>query len=246
MSVDSEDEIIQYLMDEAAKALPGMVERILIPWVALTAAEVLECKVTSAGPTRGGGHVQVRYRVGPRTAASSHSLNVLRDANMEFAPPNTVSPFIRMGVTHAVVRPDKIEARFRASLRGHLEDSCKNIPPDVLERAKANANPKAGFGRAYQGEIHRLSHEFVNSLKVLSLVLSSPGVLPVMESIIVRAAELVVSVPYHKFPDSGRKLKHATAKRKLLKAMKAALVAGVTDQELEEIKNEALVFQIMS
>jgi len=246
VSLDSEDEIVQYLMDQAAKALPALTERVLNPWVKMTVAEVLEGKALSAGPTRGGENVQIRYRLGSRTAASSHSLDLLRDAKMEFVPPKVASPFIRSGVTYAVVRPDRIEIRLRSNLAEHLKDSCDDIPSDVLERAKAKANPKAGFGRAYQGEIHRLSYEFVNSLKVMSMVLSAPGVLPVMEAIIVRASELAVSVPYHMFPDSGRKLKHATAKRKLLKAMKAALVAGVTDQELEEIKNEALVFQIMS
>lgn len=247
MSSDSEDEIILYLMAEANKVLPALVERILNPWVDVVVSEVLSCKVTSAGPTRGGGHVQIRYRVGSRTVASSHPLRLLRDANMEFASPKVVSPFIRAGVTHAVVRPDKIEARLRSSLRSHLEDSCDDIPSDVIERAmKARATPKSGFGRAYQGEIRRVSHEFVNSLKVLSRVLSAPDVLPVMEEIIVRASELAVSVPYHLFPESGNRLKHATAKRKLLKAMKIALLAGVTDKELEEIKNEALVYQIMS
>lgn len=242
MSVDSGDEIIQYLVGEAEKALPVLTEKVLNPWVKMTVAEVLEGKVLSAGPTRGGKNVQIRYRLGSRAAASSHSLDLLRDANMEFAPPSVVSPFIRHGVTNAVVRPDKIESRLHSDLMERLEDSCDDYPPVALEKAKA----LPGFGRAYQGEIRRLSYEFVRSLKTISIVLSTPGVLPVMEAIIVRASELAVSVPDHMFLDSGRKLRHATAKRKLLKAMKAALLAGVTDQELEEIKNESLVFHVMS
>jgi hypothetical protein len=244
MSYDSEDGVAQWLMGEAARALPDIVTKIVDPWVRLTAQEVVEGKALSSSPTRGGEHVQVRFRLGTRMAASSHPLQFLRDSRMEFIQPSLVSPLIRVGVTFAVIRPDKIEQRVRTRLRDRLQDACKSIPPEVVARSRVKAG--GSFSMAYQGEIWRMASSFVQTLKVDSRVLSSPGVLPAMEALIVRASELAVSVPHHLFPDSGRKLKHETAKRRLLKAMKVALLAGVTDAELEEIKNEALVNQIMS
>ncbi len=246
MIYDPDDEVARWLEDQSVRAIPSLMTKMVHPWVKTTVAEVLEGKALSAGPTRGGERVQVRYRLGHRFAASSHPLSLLRDGNMDYFPPQKVIPLIRAQVIHAVIRPDKIEERLRSSLRDHLQGSCKNIPPDIVERALIRHKAAASVGKAYQGELWRISHGHVQAMDVACLVLSSDEVIPAMEALLVRASELAVSVPYHVFPDSRRRLRHTVAKRKLLRAMKVALLAGVTDAELEDIKNEALINQIMS
>ncbi len=241
----AQDEVLNLLTEEGCRILPGLTKKVVDPWAEKTASEILSGRALSAGPTRGGGQVQIRFRLGARLAASSHRLSLIRDhVSMEFFSPDVVASRMHREVTRSVIRTNDLEDHLGKTIRDQLEKFAESVPQEVVRRSRPNP-------RSYAGDIHRMSYDLIRDLKIVERVLSAavgiPGDVPrAMEALVVRAAELAVSVPHHLFSDSGRKLEHETAKRKLLKAMKVALLAGVTDQELEDIKNEALVNQIMT
>lgn len=238
------DDVTSLIVEESEFVLPNLVEKVVTPWSDKTVKEVLEGRVTSAGPTRGGTKVQVRFRLGARTASSCHDLAFLRYADLSFLPTVTIVSAIRANVMTAVVRSEATDAKLRYLMEEHLKSFLSKIPDDVIRRSRAKAG-SAAYGTTFLSEVRRLSYD-TTARVATKFVMSFPGVSEAVDEMTCKAAELIVSIPAHRFPESERKLKHDVAKRNLLKAMKVALVAGVTDSELEDIKNEALVYQVMS
>lgn len=225
---------LKEMMDgEASRLLGLLMPSNVLPWLERTAGEILAGRVLSAGPTRSGERVQVRVRLGTRLAASSHRLARLRDQDMDFFPPDVMVRTITTEFIECITKTQDIEHSLREVLRKDLSTFYHSLPEEVRE-GSSRSDP------------WRTAEEAVRGLDLKSRVISSSGVAEKIGSLIAGAAAAIALVPHQRFPDSGRKLEHENAKRKLLKAMKVAFLAGVTDAELEEIKNEALVNQVMS
>ncbi len=240
MTYDTKDEVEKALIVEAERLLPSLMEEIVTPWVAKTVAEILAGRVTSAGPTRSGGSVQVRYRLGERAAASSHEITSLRDQNMDFLHAGQMVVRMLTPFMESVLRTDVVQRHVRNRLSACLSVFFQKSPHLI---AKSSTAP-SGTSQ-YRGDIHRVSYD-KSVLDYSAMVMAAHGVQEKLHEMVGEAAAMAAKVPYHLFSSSKDRLHHATMKARLLKAMKKALAAGITDAELEEIKNQAIIYQVMA
>ncbi len=230
------------LAEEAARIAPALDKNKVGPWIIKAVAEIVISKAMSAGPTRGGEKVQVRFRVGAKTVASSHLLSALRDDGLEWLPKSQMVTVLTPVVFGTVVRSDDIESSLREELQDDLLSFLLNRPELTSPLAGTQYRNRAGF----QPETRKAAYEAVLSMKIRFRLTQAKGVVERVNELSDRAADLVVAVPYALFPDAGRKLGHVTARRSLLKAMTKAMNAGLSDADIDSVKNEALVSHIMS
>ncbi len=239
---EAQELLDESLAEEASRLLPSLREKKVDPWVTKMVAGILSGRAMSAGPTRGGENVQVRFRVGAKVVASSHLLSNLRDESLNWVPKGRMVSILTPGVFGTVVRSYGIEESLRDELRGDLLSFLAKRPDLTSHLSVVQYRARAGFF----SEVSRAAHGVIVSMQIRSRIAQAEGVMDRVAWLSGEAADLVASVPYALFPDARRKLGHATARKALLKAVVKAMGAGLSDADIDSVKNEALVRHIMS
>lgn len=239
------------LVREAERILPGLLDSFATPWVREAAQGVVSARFTSAGPTRGGEKVQVRFRVGGRSVAYSCPLDLVQDEVKSFKAVDAVASILDPGVSESLFRASEGEAGLLYILEEKLSHYCQSTPAvsfglrssPGLQRGTSPSTRTAAL--ALQGNLRRVSFDCAATFSFRAGILAFDGVREAVAALSRQSAEAVVKISNHAFRDSGHRLKHDTAKKKLRKAMKEAYLAGLTDQELEDLRHEAIVNQVM-
>jgi len=241
------EDVLIMVADATDSALPEVIRSYLDPWAEARASEILAGRATSAGPTRSGKSVQVRFRIGNSVVASSHPLDNLLDGNMSFVGADLMEKFIGNDIMSTVIREDQADERLRALVEARVNEDRSLLKAYSASANKASQSSSVrSIAYSFQSDVRRIIYDRTRHISPRSRVLVKPGVRAAAAGLVRAAAGLIAGVPHHAFVDSGNRLEHDVAKRKLLKALKAALLAGLTDRELEDLKNEAIVNQIMT
>lgn len=238
---DRTDEIMIFLEKELKEQLaPVYMKNRVDPWVKEKVGHALAARAISAGPTRSGDSVQVRIRLSPKKLIcatvrrwSTHDEDRATNTRTLKSRPKLMQLFRTVAITEVLGIQD-FEAKIRQLAASALSNSVVKAFPAV-----------ASSGRGGRDIAYEVARKYADALGLEKRVFYDMNVSYAMDVLADRMIALILAVPAEAYSRNSAKSEFGSAKKKLLKAMRRAMDAGLSDEDMESVKMVALASHVM-